>query len=179
MEIKTQEYKVSRNEILFAILRYHCRASLLIIIILYVLGCFATIQNGKSLLPLTMFLFVFVLYYFMSYWWHAKKLADGIYAKKRVLALKDDSFYVHIEDGSETKINIKNINKIISSKNYYLVYLSKVVFFYVPKRAFFPEEDSRNFYNFLMKTSVRNQIKGKKKRHVRRHVRCQALFRDS
>lgn len=46
------------------------------------------------------------------------------------------------------------LEKIVVSKRFYVLYLAKDNFFYVPKKAFFSDEDSRNFYEIFKKRKI-------------------------
>lgn len=58
----------------------------------------------------------------------------------------DDNFLIgKLSDGSEHKLNLENIIKTINRKEYYLIYISKHQFIYVPKYAFKSDEDRKTF----------------------------------
>jgi hypothetical protein len=81
------------------------------------------------------------------YFWSKSKDHQPIFAEKK-LSFDNDFIYFKSNE-NETKFNPKNIQKVISTTRYWMLYLSKGQFIYIPKDIFFTEEDYNKFSDLI------------------------------
>ena len=69
--------------------------------------------------------------------------------KARYCEIDDDFFSTYLLDGSMSKVRWDNIVRVLKTARYYLLYLSRASFLYLPVTAFATEEDRTNFEHLL------------------------------
>lgn len=65
-----------------------------------------------------------------------------------------DHLEIAMENGTKVTILWTNFVKAVKKKNYYLLYLSKVQFHYLPFDAFWNEGDQKSFENILIENKL-------------------------
>lgn len=149
MEIKTKEYQISPRDIFIGYLRHHARLLFPFMMGLYLFGCYRWAKGGHNLTTWTIIMISIQLYQVVYFWWYARKACTGINALKLTLELKDGYIFQRYSDGSEVKLGINNIKKILQAGKFYMLYLSRLSFIMVPKSVFISEEDREAFISIL------------------------------
>ena len=114
--------------------------------LLIVLGIFHLEKFGQDSFStfFSIFAFAYPFIVFISlYFWANSKDHLPIFSKTD-LSFDDDFIYFKRND-NETKLNPKTIQKIVSNANFWMIYISKGQFIYVPKNIFYLDEDFKKF----------------------------------
>lgn len=106
-----------------------------------------TLLNGsQDYLPLIVIIGILLLI-FMSY-------VRQFYANKTMLVhqhyeLKDDALFIYKKRGSNEVLPINKIKKAVKASSYFLIFVSKNKFYYLPYRIFENQTDIDTFYKIL------------------------------
>ena len=92
--------------------------------------------------------------YIIYFWRYSKNKNNNNFYKKTKITIEDEFIIGNFEDGSDSKLNLNNIIKIIKILNYYLLYVSNNNFIIIPLMAFNNNEDLDIFINFLKTKSL-------------------------
>ncbi|WP_242132977.1 YcxB family protein [Aestuariivivens marinum] len=147
---QTKPYSLTKGIYTKIILLKRLKAYWWLYIIMFFLGLFHLQAFGQD--KLTDFLAIFLLIYPISvfvylYFWTNSKGHNPIF--KEMNLSFDDSFLYFKREDSESKLNPKIIKKIISKSDYWLLYISKAQFIYIPKHIFNSNEDLESFSNVI------------------------------
>jgi hypothetical protein len=112
---------------------------LCIIALLFIYGC---IVNYILLIALPA---VFYLFIFLYYGYYAYCKQNAIFFKERYYELDGEFLTGFIDDGSTARVNLSNVINLIRRKEYFLLYISKDQFVYLPFDCFKSEVDVDNF----------------------------------
>jgi len=113
-------------------------------VMVYLRCCFSlwNIVNDHFLTVLLPIIFIFIVLY---YWRYAYCKQNSIFFKDRYFELDGDFLTGYLDDGTTDKINIKNIINLRKSKKYFLLYIAKSHFIYLPFACFKSEADLCDF----------------------------------
>ncbi len=145
--IETNKFKLSEKEyykILFLNTFIYRQWFVLVLIIVMILGIFSERYWLCLLLPL--YLIIFPLYLFSF----VKKSNNPAIRHDMIISFDDKFIFGKLSDGSENKLNMENIIKIRNRNKYYLLYISKHQFIYIPKIAFKSNSDRETFEKIVI-----------------------------
>ncbi|MBW4662702.1 MAG: YcxB family protein [Chroococcus sp. CMT-3BRIN-NPC107] len=77
------------------------------------------------------------------------KSQPGLHLKNRTCEITDNYFSMTFEDGSLTKVHFNNYLKINRESEWYFLYMTQVMFEYLPLRAFNSEKDINEFETMM------------------------------
>ncbi|GAA3569323.1 hypothetical protein GCM10022395_18750 [Snuella lapsa] len=83
-----------------------------------------------------------VTFLFLYLWTHAKA-HNPIFSTTNLL-FDNEFIYFHVNK-NETKLHHESIQKVVSNKIYWLLYVSKGQFVYIPKDIFYTQDDFNKF----------------------------------
>ncbi len=124
--------------------------------ILVLIFCTAFVLKTEVGNFLKVFSFLYPVFVVIYLWYYAKTKQNKAFFKERYYKIDGSTMYCETKDNETGNVNLDTVVKVMKRKNYYLVYLSKVQFFYIPVKAFKSQEDAEMF-NQLLKD--RNLIK--------------------
>lgn len=148
--IKTKPYHLDKNEYAKIVIAKKFKKSWWLYLILISLAIVhLTILEDKKSSP---FVIIFGLSYpFISalwlYFW-ATSSKKSLLFKETELQFDDSNLYFK-RDGNESKIPRKNITKVVTKKDSWLLYISSDQFIYIAKNIFYSDDDYNSFYKLL------------------------------
>lgn len=102
----------------------------------------------KGLFPFLLIGYPLFSVVYLYFWSRSKKLAPIFETMK----LSFDKKHMYVErNGTESKIPYKNIQNVQSEAHFWMIYISKGMFIYVPKNIFLSDADFETF-NALINT---------------------------
>ena len=98
-----------------------------------------------------LFAFIYPIITLTYLWlWAYSKGHEPIFSETKLLF--DDNFLYFEQNENETKLNPVTIQKIVSNNDYWLLYISKGRFIYIPKNIFYSTEDFKKFSSLINRT---------------------------
>ena len=147
---QTKEYSISKEKYTKIILLKRLKKSWWLYLSMFVLGVFHLQKFGddsfSSFFTIFAFSYPFVMFAYL-YFWSNSKDHQPIFSETN-LCFDNDYLYFKRND-NETKLNPKSIQKIISNNGYWMLYISKEQFIYVPKNIFYSNEDYLKFNDII------------------------------
>ncbi|MFD1613668.1 YcxB family protein [Gelatiniphilus marinus] len=148
--IQTKQYSISKKEYTKIILLKRLKKSWWLYLSMLVLGLFHFQQFGEDSFSTFFSIFAFaypLITFTYLYFWTNSKGHKPIFSKTD-LSFDNDYLYFKRND-NETKLNPNSIQKVISNPDYWMLYISKGQFIYVPKHIFYTENDFDTFSNLI------------------------------
>ena len=87
-----------------------------------------------------------VFSFFYLYFWAVSDKNRAVFLKRN-LEFNEDYLTIHVNDGTENRIPFKRVVKSIETRTFYLLYIARAQFIYIPKNSFASEEDLLIFEN--------------------------------
>lgn len=144
--IQTKKYSISKKEYTKIILYKRLKKSWWLYLLMFSLGIFyfQKFREDSFSTFFTIFAFCYpFLTFIYLYFWTNSKGHKPIFSETN---LSFDNEYLYLKrNGDETKFNPKNIQKVISNTECWMLYISKGQFIYIPKNIFYSKEDYRTF----------------------------------
>ena len=111
------------------------------------MGFLFLLKNEKESLD---YFFIFFGFFYpiiilIQYWRFASSRENSLFLIERYYEISEDELIGKLSDGSESTIKKANFIKSIELKSYYLLYISKSQFVYIPKKAFINQDDEDFF----------------------------------
>ncbi len=127
--------------------------------IIFVLAILNLLSDDSSIRATGYFLIIFgciwpVVSIFILRYRIFSKDNDNLFLE-RTLSFNEDHFFITDASGTENKIPYSRIIKVKESKTFWLLYLAKYNFIYVPKHIFFDEAERKQFVKYI-KTPKKN-----------------------
>ncbi|WP_345168195.1 YcxB family protein [Algibacter aquimarinus] len=148
--IQTKKYALTKNEYSKIVISKRLKKSWWLYLLMFLLGVLYLPKFGEdsfsTFFVLFSFFYPFLMFTYL-YFWSRSKGHQPIFAETSLCF--DDEFLYFKGNKNETKLNPDSIQKIISKPKYWLLYMSKAKFIYIPKHIFFSEEDYRKFSNLI------------------------------
>jgi hypothetical protein len=99
--------------------------------------------------PLSILLVIFGLAYppalfIYLYFWTTSKKNKAIFLDRKLI-ISDEKITALVEDNSKSEIQWKYIFRFVERRKYWLLYIAKGQFVYIPKEAFQTNDDLDNF----------------------------------
>lgn len=144
MKISTKPYTVSRNEYFAVFMKYYLsRAWWMLLILLGIFALNLYQQPDNWFIPSIMILFV-VLFVF-AIWRSLGSSANKTIFQVRQFHFEKDSITAVLEDGKIGTQPLNSIQFVSKTEQYYLLFVKKTMFYYVPKSVFESAEDLQAF----------------------------------
>jgi hypothetical protein len=152
--IATKEFSISKKEYFKILAQLRFRKSwpvyaFTIFFAVYLLNDFGKDTFSTFFVIYGMFLTPFVFLY-LYFWTHSNK--NKIVFVPRQLTIDNEKISTTI-DGALSEIPLKYITKIIELKQYWLIYISKSQFVFVPKTVFHSESDCKEFEELIKRNN--------------------------
>ena len=142
--MKTKKYKITPQEYFqIALLNIFSRNKLPILLIFIILLVLVR-QDSGALIQTVAFIFIGI-----SVWLSAKSKKNNPIYQERYLELDDNFLLTYLYDGSADKYNINNVIDFIERKTYFLIYVSKDNFYYIPFTCFESDADRMEFKKII------------------------------
>lgn len=150
--IKTQEIKITANEFFRLILSIYLKKRwwllawiwILIIILLF----------GGSIGPVEIVLLAIILLFQViivaQYWIYAHSKDNGIYLLSRHYTIDTDQVVEMMEDGTTSTIRNERFIRVMKTARYYLLYVARNEYVYLPLSAFASLADQEWFENEIV-----------------------------
>jgi hypothetical protein len=105
---------------------------------IWVLAIILVLNNNKDSFDifLIFFLVLFPIVLVIQFWRYAYSKQNKIFLLERYYEIETDTITGKMEDGTTQPIKIEHFIKVISSSKYYLLYIAKAQFIYVPFNSF-------------------------------------------
>ena len=94
-----------------------------------------------------------ILTFVYLYFWSNSKKQQLIFAETKMAF--DENYLFFIKNENEIKIPYKNIQNIVNKESFWMLYLVKREFIYVPKTIFYSDEDLNKFKFFIKKLCLK------------------------
>jgi len=140
--IQTNKFNLTQAQYFRIILGNYLRRRVWVPCILALGFLFGIIEKDYLLIILLPILFISIIIY---NWYYAYCKQNSIFFKDIYFELDGDFLTGYFDDGTTSKINIKNIIKLRKSKKYFLLYIAKDQYVYLPFACFKSEADLRDF----------------------------------
>ena len=144
--VKTKAYAISKQEYTKIVIQRRFEKSWWLYVLMIILGTFHLQKFGEDNFSSFFTIFAFS-YPFLTvaylYFWTNSKGHKPIFSETS-LSFDDDYLYFE-RNGNETKLDSSTIQKVISNTTYWMLYISKGQFIYIPKNIFYSNEDYNKF----------------------------------
>lgn len=124
--------------------------------ILVIVFCTAFILKTEVGNFFKVFSFLYPAFVVIYLWFYAKTKQNKAFFKERYYKIDGSTLYCETKYNETGTVNLDTVVKVKKRRNYYLVYLSKAQFFYIPVKSFKNQEDIGTFTHILKE---RNLIK--------------------
>lgn len=96
------------------------------------------------------------IYFLIFYWRYANSKDNKIFLLERYYGISEDKIVGILDDGTESPIKLEHFIKVVELKKFYLLYISKSQFIYIPKDSFKSESDKEWFVKEIVKRIGKN-----------------------
>ena len=96
----------------------------------------------------------YLLFYVFFLWRYVASPENRVVFEKRRFEIDEDFIHGYVDDGSYARTTWRHVVRVVNSATYYLLYISKAQFFYLPYDAFASEADRGEFEAFLHKQNL-------------------------
>jgi len=100
---------------------------------------------------LLFFAFFYPIILLFQFWRYANSKENKLFLVERFFEISEDDITGILQDGSESKVKMENIIKVVTLSKYYLLYISTSQFIFIPKDSFMNHEDEDWFTNIINK----------------------------
>ncbi len=150
--IGTKLYSLSQKEFTKIILLTKLKKSWGIYVLLIIVALIHLAKYGFGNDNLSTFFVVFafvfpIINYVWLYFWTNSKGHHPILSETELSF--DNEFLYFKRNDNETKLNPNSIQKVISNPDYWMLYISKGQFIYIPKHIFYTKNDFDMFSNLI------------------------------
>lgn len=147
---QTKEFNLSKNTYAKIVMSTRLRRSWWLYLLLPITAAFHINKFGKDSFSSFFVVFAFcypIVLFLYLYFWAISSGHNPILGKTN-LSFDEEFLYIK-RNADETKLVSKNIQKVLSKKEYWMLYISKGLFIYVPKNIFYSEEDLKKFIKLI------------------------------
>lgn len=151
--IVTNKFELTPAEFFNILVRNYLKKRSWVIVVLIAMGGFAYYFSDD----LT-FLFIYLIYpviLLLRFWLYANSRDNKILFRRRNIELSSEKLMTYYEDGTTNSIRLENLRKLERTKTYYLLFITKGTFYYVPFNAFKNVADQHLFEHTVL-TTIKN-----------------------
>ncbi|WP_009633755.1 YcxB family protein [Synechocystis sp. PCC 7509] len=153
MNIKTKEFNTSEDELCYITrtIYYKSKKALIIVfgIVAVISVIFAVFVTPQASFLAAYFVILLGCILFIPFVINTAKSIPKIYFNNRACEITDNYFITSFEDGSLSKMHLHNFTKVTRESEYYFLYMAKIMFQYLPVRAFNSENDINEFETLM------------------------------
>ena len=139
---QTKAYSISKKEYTKIILSRRLKKSWWLYVLMFVLGIFYLPKFGddnfSTFFAIFAFSYPFLMFTYLYFWANSKD-HQPVFSETNLCF--DTEFIYLKRNGNETKLNPNSIQQVISNPKYWMLYISKGQFIYIPKNIFYSKED--------------------------------------
>jgi hypothetical protein len=149
--IKTKEFAFPKLVYLRILVKNSLKRSLWALVFLIAVAAYqATKGPSKTTFLVAVLPIIYLSYVVIRCWIHSNsKKTSPLFFKERVFEIDDQTIMIGFKQGASTKIEIPKIARVIKNSQYYLLFLNKKQFIYVPLSAFRTPGDIARFDSIL------------------------------
>jgi hypothetical protein len=148
--IKTKEFAFPKSIYIRILIKNSLKRSLWAFIFLIVVAAY---QFTKGMSNTTLLLIalpiVYLLYIIIRCWMHTNSKINKLFFKGRVFEIDNQTIIITFNGKIASEIRIVDIARVIKNSKYYLLFMSKKKFIYVPISAFRTTGDISRFDSIL------------------------------
>jgi len=154
--IKTQDIKLTANEFFRLILSIYLKKRWWLVAWIWILILTLLLSQHIGLIEILLLalILLFQLVIIVQYWFYAHAKENRIYLLSRFYEINADQVVELLEDGTSSTIRVERFNKVLKTNRYYLLYVARNEYIYIPFDAFGSSGDREWFGN-----EVVNKIK--------------------
>lgn len=144
--IQTKEFSLSKKEYIKIVLLTRFKKSWWLYSLMILLGILSLPKFGTDSFSTFFILFSFsypILISIYLYFWASSKEHKPIFSKTTMSFTNEYLFFER--EGNESKLIVNSIQKVLSKNEYWLIYISKGQFIYIPKNIFHNADDFQSF----------------------------------
>lgn len=151
--IETKKFEQSQKIYFDIVLSTRIRKSWWLYILLIIVGIFHlyqyinTLNNSNLMWSLACLLYPVIIYISLYRFAHSKN--QKIFLSERQLFFNSEIFKIVENDGSFSEIPYTKIANTVSKVEYWMLYLNKNNYIYVPKNIFYKKEDFEKFEEYI------------------------------
>lgn len=142
----TKPYKLSKKNYRKIILQTRLKKSWWVFILMILAGSLYLKNFGKdsfsTFFVLLAFSYPIMIVSYLIFWVNSKDL-QPIFSETKLTF--DETHLYFYRNGNESKISPKSFQKIISMNSFWLIYIAKGQFLFVPKDIFYSNDDFNRF----------------------------------
>ena len=154
--IKTQDIKLTANEFFRLILSIYLKKRWWLLAWIWILIVILLFSGSIGLIEIILlaFILLFQIILVAQYWIYAHSKDNRIYLLARHYEIDSDQVIELMEDGTTSTIRTGRFIKVIKTTRYYLLYVARNEYIYLPFIAFESLADQEWFEN-----EIRNKIR--------------------
>jgi hypothetical protein len=148
--IQTKEFSLSKKKYFKIILINRFKKAWWLYLLMILLGILSLPKFGTDSFSTFFVIFSFsypILISIYLYYWVSSKDHEPLFLKTK-LSFNDEYLFFE-RDGNESKLIPSTIQKVLSKKEHWLLYISKDQFIYIPKNIFYNTEDHKSFSQLI------------------------------
>lgn len=148
--IQTKEFSLSKKEYIKIVLLTRFKKSWWLYLLMILLGIFNLPKFGADNFSTFFVFFSFTYPILLSiylYFWASSKDHEPIFLKTNLSF--NNEFLFFEREGNESKLVPNSIQKVLSKNEYWLLYISKGQFIYVPKHIFHNTDEYDSFSKLI------------------------------
>lgn len=150
--IKTQDIKLTANEFFRLILSIYLKKKWWLLVWVWIL--IIILLLGGSIGLIEIFLLAFILLFQIiivgQYWFYAHSKDNRIYLMARYYEINADQVVEMMADGTSSTIKTERFIKLAKTNSYYLLYVARNEYIYLPVGAFQSLADREWFENEIV-----------------------------
>jgi hypothetical protein len=145
--IKTERFALNSQDYFKILIISYLKRRWWMIAIMVLLGISFLLKNEKDSFD---YFFIFFSFFYpiiliIQYWRFANSKQNRLFLVERYFEISEDALVGKLKDGSESIIKKENFIKAVQLRDYYLIYISKGQFVFIPKKAFMNQQDENWF----------------------------------
>jgi hypothetical protein len=151
--IKTQEIKITANEFFRLILSIYLKKRWWLVVWIWILVVALLLSGSIGLIEISLLAFILLFQVIIvgQYWFYAHSKDNRIYLMARHYEISTDEVVEWMEDGTSSTIKTGRFIKALKTSSYYLLYVAKNEYIYLPINAFQCLADLEWFENEVVK----------------------------
>jgi len=151
--LKTQNIKISANEFFRFILSIYLKKRWWLVAWIWILIIILLLSGHIGFLEITLLVLIllFQVIIVAQYWVYAHSKDNRLYLLSRYYEIDLKQVVEIMEDGTTSTIRIERFIKVMKSKKYYLLYVARNEYIYLPHSAFKSLSDQEWFEEEFVK----------------------------
>ena len=150
--IKTQDIKLTANEFFRLILSIYLKKRWWLVAWIWILIVILLLGGSVGLIEISLlaFILLFQVIIVWQYWFYAHSKDNRIYLMARHYDIDSDQVVELMEDGTSSTIKTERFIKVMKTPRYYLLYVARNEYIYLPVCSFQSLADREWFENEIV-----------------------------